>query len=282
MRMKNTDALNSLNLSGTHIGNLPFSVCWISASNEKSVECLNFRNHHHAFFELHFVVKGSMGYGINGKLYTLEDGDLMIVPPGLVHRVVHCDENFVKLTVAFNLKDGGDGRLHTLNPSVRKTSEDIKRSIDSLFSSSLYKSSYRQALAELAVVEIVIRTIESFGIVCPTPKDDICDERVLKAKMLIEDNTDVFFTCDELAGYCRVSTKQLGRLFKKYEGVGLLEYIHTQKAEVAKRMLLELDLPQKRISELLGFSDSGYFGKFFLRVVGMTPSEYISKEKSSD
>ena len=60
------------------------------------------------------------------------------------------------------------------------------------------------------------------------------DKRVIKAKMLIEDNTDIFFTCEELSGYCRISAKQLGRLFKKYEGIGLLEYIHRQKTEAAK------------------------------------------------
>jgi AraC-like DNA-binding protein len=56
--------------------------------------------------------------------------------------------------------------------------------------------------------------------------------------------------------------------------MGLLEYIHFQKAESAKRLLTELDATPSHVARLLGFSDARYFAKFFLREVGVTPSQY--------
>ena len=224
-----------------------------------------------------------MDYGVDGKNITLCCGEFLLIPPKCIHRVICCDEQFVKLTVAFNLKEENEAYSDfiSMKPYVRKISADMERDIENIFSDSSHKSFYRSELAELSVIGAVLRAVEVIGVTCAMRKDEGCDDRVLKAKALIEDNTDIFFTCDELASYCRMSAKQLGRLFKKYENMGLLEYIHYQKAETAKRMLAELDLPQKKIAELLGFADARYFGKFFSRNTGMTPAEYknsISKD----
>lgn len=276
-------SVNTLSLSKFYTDKLPFSVCWISATNGGNSDNLNFHNHHHAFFELHIVIEGAMDYGVNGKNIALENGGFMLVPPNYAHRVIHCGDGFVKLTVAFNLKDEGGEYAKKLcqKPRFGRMDVDMRRDLDGLISSASHKGNYRALLSGLMATSLVLRAIEDVGVPYSSAASEGCDDRVIKVKVLIEDNTDIFFTCEELAGYCRISAKQLGRLFKKYEGVGLLEYIHRQKVETAKRMLSELDLPQKRIAELLGFSDWRYFSKFFLRTTGMTVAEYKAKENNN-
>ena len=144
------------------------------------------------------------------------------------------------------------------------------------------KSAYRAELTLLTAGDLILRAAELSGVNMTKRTEDDCDDRVLKAKLLMQDNPDIFFTCEELARYCRVSTKQLGRLFRKYEGKGLLEYIHAQKNDTAKRMLLETDLPQKVIAKRLGFSDYRYYAHFFSRMTGMTPSEYQHRDIQDD
>lgn len=44
------------------------------------------RMHNHDFFELFFLLSGSMDYIIEGQRYTLSDGSLLIIPPNELHR----------------------------------------------------------------------------------------------------------------------------------------------------------------------------------------------------
>ena len=93
-----------------------------------------------------------------------------------------------------------------------------------------------------------------------------CDDRVIKAKKYVEDNFDVFFTCQEVASYCKISEKQLGRLFVKYENMSLLEYIHIKKLEAIKKLLSDKEFSHKQISDTLGFSSPQYYGSFLKRM----------------
>jgi AraC-like DNA-binding protein len=79
-----------------------------------------------------------------------------------------------------------------------------------------------------------------------------------------------------------LSPKQLGRLFEKYEGKTVLEFIHEQKINSAKQLLLESDELQETISKKLGFSSVHYFNKFFISHTGMTPSKYRKMASSAN
>lgn len=273
------NSLNMLKFSHSRSGELPFSVYWVSASDGEYVDNLNFRNHHHAFYELHCLINGTMDYGVDGKTVRLNEGECMLIPAGCVHNVECCTERFIKLTVAFDLREPAD---HFGKCQPHKMTTSMLRDIDTLFSEAGTKSPHRSELVELSAISLVLRAADILGVVATTRTQEAGDDRVLKAKLLMEDNPNIFFTCEELSGYCRVSVKQLGRLFKEYEGKGLLEYIHFQKVETAKRMLAEQDLSQKKMAEMLGFSDYRYFGRFFMRMTGMTPGEFKREITKND
>ena len=42
--------------------------------------------HYHTFHKLIFFLGGTSGYGIEGRSYPLEPGDVVLVPQGCVHR----------------------------------------------------------------------------------------------------------------------------------------------------------------------------------------------------
>ncbi len=127
---------------------------------------------------------------------------------------------------------------------------------------------------EELVYLVIEQVMEKFSLRVKGQSSDI---RFLQAKKYIMDNPDKFFTCKDVANYCYISAKQLGRLFEKYENMSLFDFIHDRKLKEIKILLLKTSLSQRSISEKLGFSSPIYYNKFFCKKTGMSPGKYRLK-----
>lgn len=77
-----------------------------------------------------------------------------------------------------------------------------------------------------------------------------------------------------LADQVHFSQEYLLRIFKKQEGITILQYINDMKLDMAKRLLTGSELSVKKIAEKLGFASQGYFGRFFRSKMGLSPKAY--------
>ncbi len=77
-----------------------------------------------------------------------------------------------------------------------------------------------------------------------------------------------------LAEQVHFSQEYLLRIFKKREGVTILQYINDLKLSAAKQLLTDSELTAKEIADRLGFASQGYFGRFFRSKTGMTPNAW--------
>lgn len=71
----------------------------------------------------------------------------------------------------------------------------------------------------------------------------------------------------------------LSRLFTLHEGKTVTEYIHEQKINAAKNMLLYSDRTITEIADYLKFSSQSYFGKLFKKYTDMTPQTFRKQNK---
>lgn len=62
--------------------------------------------------------------------------------------------------------------------------------------------------------------------------------------------------------------------FKEKYGITVMDYLAGLRIDEAKKMLLETDMTVSEISDDIGFSDTSYFSKVFLKIVGITPTHY--------
>ncbi len=273
----NIALINALDFSEQKISEAPFDICWIAASCAQNRDTLSYRFHRHNFYEIHFTLKGFVTYGFRESSYTVQENEFLIIPPLSEHEVAKHNENFIKLTLAIDTND--EAFIHSLNSSadkVHKLSVPAVMILNTIIEISEKKRFFKAEIANSLLYSLVYELLETSPEKRIPQKSPSSDLRVLKAKKFIEDNFDVFFTCDEVAWYCNVSTKQLGRLFRQYEGMGLLEYIHQKKLVIAKKLLSDPSLSIKDVSKKLGFSDANYFSKFFLRLTGLTPAKYVA------
>ena len=275
LKMKNSgiDSINKVAIPEENIFGSSPRILWINAACSENKFTLNLKPHNHTFCEMHIVLSGSIVYRFNDSEVTVSGGQLMFIPPQLIHCISYHSDDFQKMTVAFE----AEGELHEILSHKRKQAIDInddaKESLDFILHRAKTKTLCSELLIKNRLCEIIYTVAEAAAVRLPLSSTSY-DTRIIKAKKYIEDNPHIFLTCDEVARYCNLSAKQLGRLFLQYENVTLLAFIHGQKIEDAKKLIRETDELFETISEKLGFSSVNYFGKFFTKHTGITPGDF--------
>lgn len=97
---------------------------------------------------------------------------------------------------------------------------------------------------------------------------------VREASAYIMDHLEEKIALADLAQRFSVNKNYLCRLFRKEMGVGITEFTHRHKVELAKQLLRFTDKPLIEIANYLNFCSQSYFQKVFKELTGCTPSEY--------
>ena len=79
---------------------------------------------------------------------------------------------------------------------------------------------------------------------------------------------------DEAAEYANMSSCYFSKLFKRMTGKNYITYVTDSRIEMAKRMLVDTEMPVINIAYELSYNETNYFSKAFKKKVGVTPSEY--------
>ncbi|MCI5597208.1 MAG: response regulator [Lachnospiraceae bacterium] len=90
----------------------------------------------------------------------------------------------------------------------------------------------------------------------------------------IHRNLDKEITLNGISDLCNMSQGYITRIFKRYYGIGPVDYAHLIKIIWAKLYLACTELSISDISYNMGYNDPGYFGKVFKKYEGITPSQY--------
>lgn len=97
---------------------------------------------------------------------------------------------------------------------------------------------------------------------------------VKKAKDYVMKNLHGNIRVSEIADVLETNASYLSRIFKKYEGKTLQQYIQEERLLRAQNLLMVSELTLEEISSYLGFSSQSHFGKLLKEKTGMTPNEY--------
>lgn len=101
-----------------------------------------------------------------------------------------------------------------------------------------------------------------------------CNPYVERCKKRILSSMQEMIGAGELAKETGLSMDYLSKLFKRYEGVSVTEYILNVKIEAACNMLKYSDRQVGAIADYLSFGSLSYFSRVFKRKTGMSPQQY--------
>ncbi|SDE37117.1 AraC-type DNA-binding protein [Paenibacillus sp. UNCCL117] len=101
-----------------------------------------------------------------------------------------------------------------------------------------------------------------------------------RAAAYIRDHLHEDISLEDVALIVGITKHHLCKTFPRYFGCTPMDYVRNRRIEQAARLLRQSGLSVTEIARSCGFSSTSYFGKVFVRLVGLTPSQY--REASAD
>lgn len=99
-------------------------------------------------------------------------------------------------------------------------------------------------------------------------------EQIDRFRALIDAHFRERWGVERYAAEVGLSAGQLSRLCREVLGMSSLDVVNARVVHEAERELVYSTLGIKQVAAVLGFEDDAYFGRFFRKQTGTTPSEF--------
>lgn len=223
-------------------------------------------------------LKGKGRLILGEDTFDLDMGDIFFVPRKAPHEYFSVGEKWETRWVVF---DGAEieGLLKELGltkPIVLKKCEyrELLKLFDRMFvalrTEGLYGNFICSGLCYQFIMEFH-RQLSTAG--------GIRSGVLMPVLNYIENNFRHDLPVTDIAAVSGVSQQYLGRLFRRELGTTIEKYIQDRRIWEAKTLLRETDKSVYEISELCGFSSSGYFSTVFRKITALSPREYRSSTR---
>lgn len=227
---------------------------------------------------MEYVCSGSGTLFCNGHKFTIEAGDVYLLPKGSDHRY-YPDQSWDKIW--FNL----DGTLvssliysYGLNDVIVFKKFGKKELFDTLYEITNSCRPMVDILSDASVqfhriVQELYRSLQTFSF----------DGVFNRIKKMLDDNIyQKELSLAEIARQLCISQAQVINIFKRTYNMTPHQYVTKRRIEIASSLLLESKLQIKEIAELLNYSDQPYFSNAFKKVMGISPEKYRRMNMSHD
>ncbi|NMB97870.1 MAG: AraC family transcriptional regulator [Clostridiaceae bacterium] len=278
----------------------------ISFSHSKDDIFYEMDFHLHEFYEIYFFISGNVNYLIEKQIYHLNFGDLIIMNNHEIHKpsvfpgepyeriVIHFDPSIASTmsSADFNLIEcfvnrprGKYNRLSLKNEQVDHVLNYLYR-IENLSKNSdkgysilkltcftellFYINKLYYAQQEIAQIH---NSFSNINVLDNTDTNCMIPEKLAMIMDYIDKNLEDDLSLEALGKRFYLDKYYLSRLFKKYTGSNIHDYIVYKRISKAKRFLSE-GHNATFTSIKCGFNDYSNFYRMFKKAVGVAPSRY--------
>ncbi len=241
--------------------------------------------HDHRAFELYYLCRGEREYFIGDQFYKIGEGDLVLIPPDLLHRtagkgatrfLLYFSEDFLRRF----LTDGMLSALPLNRPLVFRADESLRENIESELFAML--AEYADGAATLSVS----RLCRLLLIIANAPNGyttvPFSDRRIGQIVRYINEHYGEINDIEQIAERFFISKYHLCRTFSKNFGLNLISYLNTIKIRAAAELMHNEKLNLTEIATRAGFNSSSYFCKVFKAEKGVSPTVYRKNLQGKD
>ncbi len=232
--------------------------------------CFDIPSHKIEFYELTFVLKGSMTYYANGEKLVLKKDDAVFLKPGTERRRERGEGHVHYISFNFLLKPEVNLPFDKCLKNV--VNDDIKKLV-SVFHFKHLTDKFHSKEKCLNILNYILYEIIDFT------KLKSSNEYVAKIFNYAAEHLNEKISLKDVAGYIHLSKEYTAYIFKRETGTTLSAYINEQKILLSKKLILKENMTLNEISAHLNFANYDYFSKTFKRYTGLSPSEYKKIKK---
>ena len=253
----------------------------------------------HIGCELHFVLKGTCAWEIEGRAGTLvvSGGNFVVIPSGVRHRAVGesimpsvrlgviCEKPSPKLIAGssftaadlkhlFGEMTRGALNVRPIPASLANALREVRAAVLAYAPDEGISALRLRVLGEYLLVETA-KVLSSGEAIRHT------DELIPQICKWIQAHLGEKITNDQLVHLSGYGRSQFFRLFYEQMGTTPNEYVIRQRIEKAKGLLsgvTEHDLSIKSISRKCGFNSASFFAATFRRITGQLPTDFIQEK----
>ena len=247
--------------------------------------------HTHEYFQIYYIVKGSLKHFLENKSSTLYQSDMFIIPPKVVHHISP-EPNTVFYSFSFMPDFLGEanqsGKLVTLFlrnlladkdllPKVSIASEDVFH-IESIMERMLNEFNckdfgFSEIIHSYAVLLVAVLARNYFTKNTLPQYFDNSKQFVLHCIEYIENNFTDQITLDEISKRSAMSKNSFCDLFYKLTGHSFNSYLNICRIKKATEYIKD-GYKITAIYGLCGYNDFSTFYRNFKKIMGVSPKDY--------
>lgn len=251
--------------------------------------------HWHEEAELTLITEGDCAYQIDLADYEVHEGDLLFVPPLVLHSICRSTcENVCSETYVFHMNFLGGNSTDICSTRYLTPLMNQEFSVPCLITPehpayvSLRKifsqitSIYNEAVVgyELALKALFLQAV--FLLLQYRGENTSADTKVSSDKLKqVLDYIELHYaepiTVSELAKLCYFSDYHFMRFFKKHMSMTCVEYINNLRLEKSVELFEQGNSSILEVSLSVGFHNLSYFHRAFKKKYHMTPRTFIKE-----
>ena len=226
-------------------------------------------------FDLIFVQKGILAVYEEEHLFQVSAGETLLLWPERHHRgaaryLPGLEFYWIHFTTAGTDHERAESETIGVRQQMRVSRpERLAQLFDQYLEDSqrgYFHAAHANTLLQLILLEIAAPH--------PPKPEKIADPLAVRALSFIRAHYGLPLNASEVARQANCNADYLARLFREAYGMTLTQSIHQHRLSAAKHMLVGTDRNIDEIARAVGFADSGYFGRLFKRMEGVTAFEY--------
>ncbi|GAB2547788.1 AraC family ligand binding domain-containing protein [Gracilibacillus alcaliphilus] len=239
-----------------------------------------FPAHFHEYYVIGFIEEGQRYLVCQGEEYIINPGDVLIFNPYDIHSCEQIDGKTLDyrclnitadVMKKFMYEIQGNEILPHFQQNVLAASKLAPSLRELHMTISQEEKEMKKEELFLYLLEELIQTNSNLPILPPASEPSYPIKVVCA---YLEEHYTQTITLEELSNLTGWSKYHLLRSFTQQKGISPYNYLETIRIHHAKKMLEQGTKPVE-VSFLAGFSDQSHLTKFFKRMIGVTPKQYM-------
>lgn len=214
---------------------------------------------------LSFCAEGQITYIHNGKTFVSDRNHAVILPEGQTY-TLHCDKSGTFPLINFKCAAPPCG---TIMQIPIRSAESYIKDCEHLKNLFLFE---RNRLKIMSIFYNILYSLASFNV-------SGCNILIPAIKYIENNYRDPNLTNADLAKQCSVSEIYFRKLFTQTYSVSPKQFVIDVRINKAKQLLTDGLFKICAVSGKCGFSNPYHFSRVFRKKTGLTPTEYMKRNK---